>query len=193
MQFLRFLHPGRNLAGLHRRQGQRQAHGQGRSIRLAHELVQGQLFDLQVIATGNFLGNHQVKAGLRLACVGDGGGADFKIPLGGRQLLRNSCLLRQHKGQAVLRRQHIKITGAHFNNQILFSGQQLLFNHRDLPPALVKGDLVDGTIERPGGAQGGTLGVVKTLLGLGQGVVDGAQRRIRTHADGVQQAGARLL
>jgi hypothetical protein len=93
---------------------------------------------------GNFLRQHQVEAGLRLARVGDGGGADLEVALGGGQLLGHGGLLGLHEGQRVLRGQHIEIglRGAH--DQVLLGRVQLGLGDVDRQLGLLVGRRLAG-------------------------------------------------
>ena len=159
---------------MHRGQLQGQLDWQRRTVGFTHELVQGQFFNLQVISPGDFLGYHQVKAGLSFPGVGDGGGADLKIALGRCQLFGDSGFLRQQIGQAVLGGQHIEVGGADFHDQVLLGGEQFLFFNVNLALALLEDDLVARAVQGLGAAQGSALNIVAALFASRQGVVYGA-------------------
>jgi hypothetical protein len=91
---------------------------------LLHQHVQRHALDAQIVFSGNFLGDHQVVAGLGFAGVGDGGRAHFKIAFGRGQLLIDSDFLRLDKGQAVLAGQHVKVGLAQAHHQVLFGDGQ---------------------------------------------------------------------
>ena len=110
-------------------QDQRQAHAHRLGIGGADLLVEQALLDGQVVLGRDFLGNHQVKACLRFAGVGDGGSAHFKIALGRRQLLSHGCFLGAHKGQAVTGGKHVEVGGAHAHHQVLPRGAQAGFGN----------------------------------------------------------------
>ena len=124
---VRLLHPGIDVSGQQCGQSQRQGHGFGHDVGFSDGLVKGQAFYQQVIFGRQLLGNHQVVTCLRFAGVGDGGGADFKIAFGGSQLFGHRRFLCQYKGQAVSRRQHIKVGLADAHHQVLVSSGKLRF------------------------------------------------------------------
>ena len=125
VQFRRLHHPGVDVSRLWSLQlhGQEQALGFG--IAVAHQQVKGHFFDAQIVVRSNFLGQHQVEAGLRFARVSDGGCAHFKIALGRGQLFGYGCFLGLYKSQAVTRSQHIEVSLADAHDQVLFSDFQL--------------------------------------------------------------------
>ena len=91
----------------------------GLARRACRPAVERELLDAQVVLGRDFLRDHQVVAGLRLARVGDGGGADLEVALGRGQLLGHRGLLRLHEGQRVLRRQHVEVSLADADDQVL--------------------------------------------------------------------------
>ena len=93
------------------------------------------------------MGNHQIKPGLGLACVGDGRCADFKIAFGRRQLLSHRDFLRFHKGQTVLAGQHIKIRLAQAHNHVLLRAAQSRLCQIHLLFALLVSRPVGGTVQ----------------------------------------------
>jgi hypothetical protein len=120
---LRLLHPGVDVGGQQFGQGARNGQRLGVGIGLADQLVQCQFLDVQIVIGRDFLRDHKVIAGLRFARVGDGGRANLEIALGRRQLLGHRRFLGPHEGQAVLRAQHVEISLADANNQVLFGSQ----------------------------------------------------------------------
>ena len=137
----------------------------------AHQLVQGNFFDAQVVLGGNFLGGAQVEAGLRFARVGDGGGADLKVAFGGGQLLTHGGFLGFDEGQGVHRGQHVKVGLADPHDEVLVGGRQLGLCEVNLLFALLVGGPVGRAVQGLRGAQRGALRVVVALVGGGQGVV----------------------
>jgi hypothetical protein len=136
---------------------------------LPHQRVERQPLDAQVVVGGDLLRHHEVVAGLRLAGVGDGGGADLEVALGRRQLLAHGLLLRLHEGQRVLRRQHVEVGLADADDQVLRGGGQLRLRQVDLQPALLVGGPVGRPVQRLRGRDGGALGAEGTV---GDGRVD---------------------
>ena len=136
------VHPGRHVVRLHAGQ----LHGQGQRLGLAavhaHQLVQRQALDAQVVLCGDLLGHDQVVARLGFTGVGHGGRADFEVALGRGQLLGHGCLLRPHEGQRVLRGQHVEVGLAHAHQQILRGGIELGLRHIHPALALLIGDAV---------------------------------------------------
>ena len=102
----------------------------------ADHLIESELFDLQIILRGNFLGCYQVKARLCFAGVGDGGGAHLKVALGRSELLGDCSFLSLHKSEVVLRRQYVEVGLADTHHQVLFGSNQLLLHHLHLQAAL---------------------------------------------------------
>ncbi len=145
---LRLRHPGIHVIGHQRRQAQGLGQYFGLCIGLAHQLIQRQFLDAQVIVGGDFLGRAEVKTGLRLAGVGDGGGAHFKIAFGGGQLLSHGRLLRLDEVQTVLRAQDVEVGLADANNQVLVGGQELCLGQIHLQHALLIRRLVGWSVER---------------------------------------------
>ena len=99
-------------------------------------MIESELFDLQIILRGNFLGCYQVKARLCFAGVGDGGGAHLKVALGRSELLGDCSFLSLHKSEVVLRRQYVEVGLADTHHQVLFGSNQLLLHHLHLQAAL---------------------------------------------------------
>ena len=155
----RLLHPGVHIGWLNGLKHRRRCQAARLRALLADQLVKGDFFHAQVILGGNFLGQHQIKAGLRFTGVGDGGGAHFKVALGRSQLLGHGRFLRFHKVQAVLRGQRIKVSLAGAHNQLLLCGVQLCAGQRQLLLALIEGGPVAGPVQRVRGTEGGALGV----------------------------------
>ena len=75
------IHPSLRVGRLEFRQGRG---GQGFRLTavFANQLIHSQFFNPEIILGGNFLGDDQVKTGLCLAGVGDGGGTHFKVAFG---------------------------------------------------------------------------------------------------------------
>jgi hypothetical protein len=189
---LRRLHPGCHIVGCHagqlHRLGQRAGLGPG----AAHELVQGQLLHAQVVVGGDFLGAHQVVAGLRLARVGDGGGAHLEVAFGGGELLRHGGLLRLHEGEGVLRSQHIKVGLADAHQQVLCGGVELRPGHVDATLALLVANAVGRAVQRLRGADGHALRGAVVIDGGAADVGVGARNPGGQPRTG-QQAGACLV
>ena len=94
-------------------------------------------FIAQVVLGGDLLRQHQVEARLRLARVGDGGGADLEVALGRGQLLgRSPPCARASKAERVLRGQHVEVGLRHADDQVLAGGRQLVFGQVALALAL---------------------------------------------------------
>jgi len=67
----------------------------------AHELLERQAFDAQVVLGGDFLGHNQVKTGLGFTRIGDGAGAHFEVAFGRGQLFGHRLFLRLNHAHAV--------------------------------------------------------------------------------------------
>ncbi|MNV36074.1 hypothetical protein D3C71_1275380 [compost metagenome] len=186
------VHPGGHVVGLHRGQlhGQRQRLGLGAGD--AHQLVQCQAFHAQVVFGRDFLGHHQVVAGLGLARIGDGGGAHLEVALGGGQLLRHGGFLRLHEGQGVLRGQHVKVGLAHAHQQVLRGGVQLRLGHVNAALALLQRDAVGGAVQRLRGLHAHRLRGAGVLHRRAAQFHIGAAEPGRERGAG-QQAGAGLV
>ena len=78
----RLLNPGIHVRGRRCLEHDGQCQRFGLGVAFAHQLVQRNLLDAQVILCRQLLGGDQVKAGLRFTRVSDGRGAHFKIALG---------------------------------------------------------------------------------------------------------------
>ena len=111
-------------------------------------MVERNLLDAQVVVGGDLLGHHEVVLGLRIARVGDGCGADFKVALGRCQLFGHRRLLRLDEGQVVLRRQHIEVGLADAHDQVLVGAGQLGLGQVHLLDALLVAGPVGGTVQR---------------------------------------------
>jgi hypothetical protein len=154
-------------------------------------LFQRQKLDAQIILGRDLLGAHQVKTRLRLARIGDGGSANFKIALGKGQLLIHGRLLRPHGGKRVLRRQHVEIGLTHAHQQILRGAIELYPRQIDAALALLVGNGIGRTKQGLRSADGQTLrhrmGSHRRArhLGIGHGPT-------RRQSGTGQQAGARL-
>ena len=171
------LHPRGDAGGLQRGQLHRLGQGLGLQRAFAYQLLQRQAFDLQVVGCGNLLRIHQIMAGLGLAGVGDGGGANIEVALGKFQLFLHGALLGLHGGQRVLGGQHIKVALAHAHQQVLRGGVQLGAGQLHIALALAVGDGVGRAEQRLAGLDGRALlvGAVQHAgdvgVHLGAGVV----------------------
>ena len=85
--------------------------------------------------------------GLRLALVGDGGGADLEVALGRGKLFRHSGLLCAHEGQRVACGQHVKVGLGDANQQILLGAFELRLGKVRAALALLKGDAVGRAVQ----------------------------------------------
>ncbi len=145
------------------------ARGLGLLVGRAGQRVQRDLAHPQVVLGGNFLGQHQVKPGLRLAAVGDGGGADLEIAFGKGQLLVGGGFLGPHKQQAVLRGQHVKVGLADAHQQVLLGHLQLRLGRVHALQALAVQRHVGGPVQRlrhaHAGAAAGVLAVATLAIG----------------------------
>ena len=175
----------RQLHGL--RQRARRGRGQ------AGDLLQREAGHAPFVFGGDFLRVGQVEPGLRLAAVGDGGVAHFKVLARRFQLLAHGGLEGARQLQAVVRGQHVEIRLRQARDQLLGGGLPLHFGQRHLALALRGGDAVGRAVQRLAGVE------VETALGETAGVVDGAQVHIQMRARNVaaqprlrQQPRARL-
>jgi hypothetical protein len=141
--------------GQHHRRGQRQRRAAG----APDQLVERDLLDLQVVLGRDLLRDHQVVAGLRLARVGDGGGADFEVALGEGELLGHRGLLRAHQRQRVLLGQHVEVALAHAHDQVLLGRGEHGLRDFGLALALLVGGPGGGPVERLRGVDADALRV----------------------------------
>ena len=144
----RLRHPGIDVTGHQGRQGQRLRQGLGLGVNLAHQLIERKLLDPQIVFGRDFLRCPQVKAGLCLAGVGDGGGADFEVALGRRQLLAHGGFLGFDEGQAVHGRQDVKVSLADTHDQVLVGRSELCLGQIDLLHSLLVTRPVGRTVQR---------------------------------------------
>ena len=121
--------------------------GFGVGIGLAHELVQRQLLDAQIVAGRNFLGADQIEAGLCFPGVGDGGRADLEVAFGRGQLFGHGLFLGLDKAQRVPRGHHIEVGLCGANDQVLFGCIELGAGDVDAQLALLLGEAVDRTVQ----------------------------------------------
>ena len=174
--------PGRKQLG--------QQYGLAQRLRLyagtAYELVERIALRAQVALGGDLLCRGQVKASLRLARVGDGGGAEHKAALGGGQLLGDRLLARTRGDDRVLRRQHVEIGLRHAHDQILLGYLQL--GQRGLQAVPRLGDSrVVGTVEQWLESVDGQLLSVLDLARKTGGNVDSARGAARKGQIGPHQ------
>ena len=148
MYQLRFFDPRVDVLRHHSWQVGGQAQGFGLRAGHASNGIERQLFHPHIVFGGNFLRNDQVKPGLRLTRVSDGGRADFKISFGRGQLLRYSRFLGLYKRQGVLRRQRVEVGLAGAYQQVLLGGVKHRFGRINLLEALLISSPVRGPIER---------------------------------------------
>src|SRR5712691_12998608 len=87
--------------------------------KLADDLLQRALLDFDIALSCDFLGGREVEAGLRFVSIGDRCGADLKIALGLRELLRDRHLLPPDKGETVLRGEDVEIGLCDADYQVL--------------------------------------------------------------------------
>ena len=152
-------HPGLRIGGQQRWQHHRRHQRLGCHGGPAHQLVQRELLDAQVVFGSDLLGHHQIEAGLRFARVGHGGGADFEVALGRRELLGHGGFLGAHKGQRVGGGEHVEVglCGAH--DQVLLGQGERGLGHVHRQQGLVVGELVDGAVQRLAGRERDVLAV----------------------------------
>ena len=193
VQGLGLLYPEADVVGLHRVQQYRCAHWFGLRAALAHQLVQRQRLDAQVVVGGQFLGHGQVVAGLGVTGVHNGGGADLEVAFGRGQLFGHGGLQAAHIGQAVGGGQHIEegLTDPH--DQVLLGGQQLVLGQLGRFFSLGEACPVAGAIQGLGCSQGGRLQAVILAAQRGERTVLAglADRCTQTH--GGQYSGSRLF
>ena len=190
--FLRFLHPftyvarciGGQLYGL----GQ----GQGGGAGAAHELVERQAFDVQVVFGGDFLRHDDVVACLGFALVRDGAGAHLEIALGCGELLLHRGLLRAHEGQRVLRGQHVEIALAHAHQQVLCRGVKLCLGHVDAALSLLIANAVGRPVQGLRSRQR-DVAVRRGEIDLGTADLGARRGHTRRQARAGQQARTRLV
>ena len=103
-----------------------------RAGRFADEFFQRAQTDGEAVLLGDFLRHCEVVARLRFMGVGDGGGADFEVALGGRQLFGDGRFLRIDEGDVVLRLQHVEIGLCDAQDQVLCRYLQLHLGDLDL-------------------------------------------------------------
>ena len=192
LRALRHIDPGLGIGRRQRRQhhrlGQRQRLHPGR----AHQLLQRQALDAQIVVGRDFLGDDQVVARLGFARIGDGGVADVEIALGKGALLGHRLLLRLHEAQRVFCAQHIEVGLAGAHDQVLLGGVAL--RQRDFKAALAlgEGNAVGGPVQRLRSAQRrGLRARVEREVGPADFGARAARARLQT--DRRQQAGARLF
>ncbi len=146
-----------------RRRQRRQGHRRGQRLRCdtvaADQLIERDALGAQIVLGRDFGGGGEVEARLRLAGVGDRGGADLEVAFGRCQLLADGFLARLRSGQRVLCHQHVEIGLRHAHDQLLLGGLQVGLRHFERLVGLADGGCVgpveqrlaavDG--ERPGG------------------------------------------
>jgi hypothetical protein len=186
------LNPGRHIGGAEGRQGHRSGQWLGHGIDLAHQGVQRDLLDAQVVFGSNFLRNHQVKAGLGFAAVGDGGSAHLEVALGRCQLLGHGRFLCAHKRQRVLGGEHIKVGLAQADDEVLRGCAELRLGLRQLPLGLVERGPV-GRAEQRLGRAGRDVLVAKGPVHHRVAVVKQGARHAGAQIGRRQQSGACLL
>ena len=190
LRALRHVDPG---LGIGRRQ-RRQHHGLGQRqhARRAHQLLERQALDAQIVVGGDFLGNDQVVARLGFARVRDGGIADIEIALRKGALLGYGLLLRLHETQRVFGAKHIEVGLAGAHDQVLLGSIALGQGDFKAALALREGNAVGGTVQRLRRAQrGGLRAGVEREVGLADFGARAAGAGLQ--ADRRQQTGACLL
>ena len=192
LSILRLLHPGGHVTRLHGGQLERLGQRQGLGAGAAYQLVEGEFFHPQIVVGGDFLGHDQVVAGLGLTRIGDSGGANFKVALGCCQLFGYGGFLRLHKGQRVLRGQHIKVALADAHQQVLRDAIELRLRYVHAPQPLLQRDAVGRTVQRLGGVDAhGLRGQAAVYGGRADAGVGARQPRRQSRAG--QQARACLI
>ena len=119
-----------------------------RDVVAADKLVERDAFGDEVVVGGDLLRGGQVEAGLGLARVGDGRGADFEVPLGRGELLGDGGLVGARRRQRVLRAEHVEIGLAHAQHQVLLGGVERGLRRFERALRLRDGDAVAPVEER---------------------------------------------
>ena len=131
-----------------------------RAGRFADEFFERAQPDVERVLLGDLLRNRKIVTRLRLVGVGDGGGADFKVPLGRCQLLGDGVLLRIDESDVVFCLQHIKISLRDPQNQVLLGQLKLEARYLHLNLGLLIHHLVLFAKQRLGRADRQAIGVV---------------------------------
>jgi hypothetical protein len=109
--------PVGDVLGLRALQGHALAQAGERLGLLADDLGQRLALDLELVLRGDLLRRGEVEARLRLMHVGDGDGADLEAGLGQLELLGCWPAQLRHRGERVLRVEHVEVGLGHAQHQ----------------------------------------------------------------------------
>src|SRR5262249_56528174 len=87
--------------------------------KLADDLLQGALLDLEIALRSDLLGSREIEARLRLVSIGDGCSTNLEIAFRLGELLCYRDLLALNERETVLRCEHVEIGLGYAHDQIL--------------------------------------------------------------------------